>query len=92
VKYYREDSEGREDLENLRAPIYFVVLIHPRYAPLQFVKLDQRLDRAELIDVELFSARPATILRRRLASIFLNSQANYCVDKGRVTYYIPRCS
>jgi hypothetical protein len=40
---------------------------------------------------EALSARPATILRRRLASIFLNSQANYCVDKGRVTNYIPRC-
>src|SRR5262245_18558059 len=30
----------------------FVVLIQPRYAPSQFVKLSQRLDRAELIDVE----------------------------------------
>jgi hypothetical protein len=70
---------GREDFINLRAPLHFVVLIHPHYAPLQFVKLGQRLDRAELIDV------------KRLASIFLNSQANYCVDKGLVTYYIPRC-
>jgi hypothetical protein len=23
--------------------------------------------------------------------LFLNSQVNYCVDKGRVTHYIPRC-
>ena len=47
-----EASEWREDLENLRATLHFVVLIHSHYAPLQFVKLGQRFDRAELIDVE----------------------------------------
>ena len=51
-KFAREANEGRGDFLNLRAPLDFVVLTHPGYAPLQFVKLSQRLDRAELIDVE----------------------------------------
>jgi len=40
---------------------------------------------------KLFSARPATSLRRPLPYLFLNSQVNYCVDKGQMTHYIPRC-
>jgi hypothetical protein len=40
---------------------------------------------------KLFSARPALTLRRPRAYLFLNSQVKYCVDKGRVTHYIPRC-
>jgi hypothetical protein len=40
---------------------------------------------------KLFSSRPAPTLRGRLAFIFLDSQTHYCVDKGKVTHYIPRC-
>jgi hypothetical protein len=42
--------------------------------------------------LKLFSTRPAPTLHGRLAFIFLVSQTNYCVDKGRVAHYIPRCS
>ena len=45
--------------------------------------MDNPADRATEMP-KLFSARPTPTLPRRLASIFLNSQVNYCVDKGRV--------